>query len=98
MQPEQASEGKGEQGQERCLRHAGPAAQSAKDRRQEETTESAEQAYQAADSANVVREVIGNVLVDRCLANAHAAADHEHEQGKGPRVELEPKAQVISVR
>ena len=56
-----------------------PARRGHEERRQEEAAEGAEHPDQAADGADVVREVLGDVLVDGGLADAHRDADQEHE-------------------
>ena len=38
---------------------------------------------EAADGADVVGEVLGDVLVDGGLADPHGAAEDEHEKGEG---------------
>ena len=63
--------------------------QVSEDHRTDEAAESTEDADDATHSADVVGIIVGNVLVDSGLANAHQDANDEYQCGEDPNIGLE---------
>ena len=63
--------------EEGARREAAPLLGVGEQRRQEEAAQAPEHPDEAADGADVVGEVLGDVLVDGGLADAHGAAEQK---------------------
>ena len=79
VHPHRADRGEDEEDEEGARREPEPGLGVGEQRREEEASESAQHAHQSADGADVVREVLGDVLEDGRLADAHRAPEQEDE-------------------